>query len=60
MKCENCGGNMIRSKSCGVKVCQDCSLHEGLVRCYCGWASSGGNGYNELIEMGETIEEDQG
>jgi hypothetical protein len=57
-KCENCSGNMIRSKSCGVKVCEDCSLHEGLVRCYCGWASSGGNGYNELIEMGETIEED--
>jgi hypothetical protein len=49
---------MIRSKSCGVKVCEDCSLHEGLVRCYCGWAVSGGNGYNELIEMGETIEED--
>jgi hypothetical protein len=57
-KCENCNGNMIRSKSCGVMVCVDCSLHEGLIRCYCGWAASGNNGYGELIEMGETIEED--
>jgi hypothetical protein len=45
-------------KECGVNVCMDCNDHEGLVRCYCGWASSGGNGYNELLGMGEQIESD--
>ena len=47
-----------RSRYCGVSVCRICDDHIGLVRCYCGWAQSGGDGRRELIEMGETIEED--
>lgn len=48
----------IFSRYCGARVC-DCGDHQGLERCYCGWSRSGGNGYRELIEMGETIEEDE-
>ena len=29
-----------------------------LARCYCGWADDGGDGYRQLVEMGETIEPD--
>jgi len=47
---------MFRSRQCGVLVCDACDSHKGLVRCYCGWAESGGDGYAELEEMGETIE----
>jgi hypothetical protein len=47
---------MFRSSYCGVLVCDACDQHKGLVRCYCGWAESGGDGYAELEEMGETIE----
>ena len=43
-------------KECGANVCMDCNDHEGLARCYCGWALSGGNGYTELLDMGEQIE----
>ena len=43
---------------CGAKVCDSCEDHEGLARCYCGWAASGGNGIRELIEMGEQIDDD--
>lgn len=46
------------SRYCGVKVCSECDEHKGLDRCYCGWSRSGGDGYRELTEMGETIEED--
>ena len=45
------------SRYCGVDVCVFCDHHKGLARCYCGWAASGGNGYMELIEMGEIIDE---
>jgi len=41
---------------CGVKVCDGRDVHEGLIRCYCGWSTTGGNGYRELLEMGEIIE----
>lgn len=47
------------SPTCGVPVCDQCGDHLGLVRCFCGWAASGGNGYAELIEMGETIESEE-
>ena len=41
---------------CGAHVC-DCGDHRGLARCYCGWSlTQPGDGYQELIEMGETIE----
>tara|TARA_R100001143_G_scaffold61724_2_gene63256 strand:- start:1205 stop:1309 length:105 start_codon:yes stop_codon:yes gene_type:complete len=33
----------------------ECDDHEGLARCYCGWSMSGGNGYEELVEIGEEI-----
>lgn len=56
-KCE-CGGEFLLSRYCGVKVCEDCGNHDGLARCYCGWSLSGEDGYQELLEMGETIEEE--
>ena len=46
------------SSYCGVEVCNECGDHKGLARCYCGWAADGGNGRQQLIEMGETIEEE--
>lgn len=47
------------SRSCGVGICDLCGDHRGLERCYCGWSkTSPGRGYEELIEMGETIEEE--
>jgi len=48
----------IFSRYCGAHVCDDCGDHKGLARCYCGWAASGGNGRQELIELCETIEEE--
>jgi len=45
---------------CGASVCIDCDDHKGLARCFCGWSLSDGNGYNELLEAGETIEPDYG
>ena len=53
-----CDHNYYFSRTCGVRVCLECGDHKGLARCFCGWAASGGNGYQELIEMGETIEDD--
>lgn len=55
--CE-CGAEMEKSESCGVKVCPDCGQHEGIVRCFCGWSQSGGDGRRELEEMGENVDED--
>jgi hypothetical protein len=46
------------SRSCGADVCMECGDHKGLARCFCGWSSSGGDGYKELVDMGEQIEED--
>jgi len=43
---------------CGAQVCMNCEDHEGLVRCYCGWSFDGGDGRQELIDMGENLEED--
>lgn len=56
-QCE-CDGKAYQSRSCGVFICDRCGSHEGLARCFCGWSASGGNGYNELLEMGERIEDD--
>lgn len=44
--------------NCGVDVCWNCSDHKDLARCYCGWAASGGNGRQELLDMGENLDED--
>jgi len=47
------------SRSCGALVCDDCGDHKGLERCYCGWSRTNpGHGYEELIEAGETIDEE--
>lgn len=48
------------STYCGAKVCtdDDCAKHEGLVRCYCGWAEDGGNGRAQLESYGEQIDDD--
>jgi hypothetical protein len=43
-------------KHCGARVCIECNDHAGLARCFCSWSRSGGDGYKELIEIGETIE----
>ncbi len=55
-----CGGEFIWSRHCGAKVCTDCDAHKGLARCFCGWAADGGNGRQQLEEMGETIEPEDG
>lgn len=44
------------SDGCGAYVCLKCGDHKSLCRCYCGWAASGGDGYQELLECGETVE----
>lgn len=52
-----CGGQFIFSSLCGANVCNKCENHRGLERCYCGWSlTNPGNGRQELIEMGESID----
>jgi len=41
------------SSYCGVNICTICEFHKELARCYCGWSASGGDGYQELMEMGD-------
>lgn len=56
--CPNCKqSTMERSNECGVKVCTNCGEHDGLVRCFCGWAADGGDGREQLIELGENLDE---
>ena len=56
---KECEHDYVLSRGCGVKVCTKCDDHKGLVRCYCGWSkTSPGQGYQELLDLGETIEED--
>lgn len=45
-------------RTCGAYICLDCDDHEGLARCYCGWARDGGNGVAQLQELGENVEDD--
>lgn len=47
-----------RDRNCGVQICYECGEHKGLVRCFCGWSKSGRDGYAELREWGENIEDD--
>ncbi len=42
---------------CGVDICWDCDDHKGLDRCFCGWSRFNHNGYQELIEMGEVVDD---
>ena len=53
-----CGGQAFFQAGCGAYVCDECGAHAGLVRCYCGWSASAADGRQELIDMGEQIEED--
>jgi len=57
-KCEVCGSEVTYSKYCAAYLCDSCSNHNGLARCYCGWSANGGDGRKELEEMGETIDEE--
>lgn len=62
-RCDACAARGVNgeahlSRHCGAWVCGNCGHHLGLARCYCGWSASGGDGYRELAEMGETIEAD--
>ena len=56
-KC-HCGGTYWLATGCGADVCDKCGEHKGFVRCFCGWAASGEDGYQELLDCGETIEAD--
>jgi hypothetical protein len=57
------------NRGCGANVCivehvdktgwvEDCRDHDGLARCYCGWAKDGGDGRAQLQDMGENVDED--
>jgi len=56
--CDDLGHEYEFDPHCGVNVCVVCDHHEGLARCYCGWSASGGDGRQELEDMGERIDED--
>ena len=45
-------------RTCGAYVCLICDDHEGLARCFCGWARDGGNGNAQLRGMGENVDDD--
>lgn len=53
-----CGGEAPFDRGCAAYVCLECGHHDGMCRCWCGWSTSGADGYRELIECGETIEEE--
>lgn len=52
--CDRCHQSAWFDRGCGAWVCNN-RHHVGLARCFCGWAASGGNGRQELVDMGETI-----
>jgi hypothetical protein len=48
------------SDFCAAHVCVECDDHKGLARCWCGWSvTDPGNGRQELVDAGETIEPDE-
>ena len=53
-----CNHDYLFARGCGAYVCYDCEDHKDLARCYCGWSADGGNGAQELADMGEQIEND--
>jgi hypothetical protein len=53
-----CRHTFVFSRYCGARVCEACGDHQGLDRCYCGWSRGGGDGRAELVDLGETIDED--
>jgi hypothetical protein len=60
-RCHACGkAHYQYHRFCGAWVCPECDHHKGLERCYCGWSETdAGHGREELVEMGETIGEDE-
>lgn len=55
-----CGSeDWTRSRYCGVQVCDNCGHHAGLVLCYCGWSLDGGDGRDQLEELGENIDPEE-
>lgn len=46
-----------KDRTCGAFVCWNCGHHKDLVRCFCGWSASGGDGARELVEMGENLDD---
>ena len=52
-----CNGEADFIDYCGAYVCDTCDKHHGLTRCYCGWSESGGDGRQELVDAGETIDD---
>jgi len=42
-QCPKCDNIMTYSKHCGIHVCNECSYHYGLYRCYCGWGLAEGD-----------------
>jgi len=58
-QCPKCGDTAWWNNYCGAYVCGGCDHHLGLARCYCGWAEDGGNGKEQLEELGETIEPEE-
>ena len=53
----SCRHKYEQNDHCGATVCVKCDSHQGFARCFCGWsATDGGNGYYEMLEMGEQIE----
>lgn len=57
-ECDVCGGNCTFDDHCGARICDDCGHHKGLTRCFCGWSETGEDGREELLEMGEYIDDD--
>ena len=60
---KQCKHEHMFSRHCAADVCFHCNDHlsiggDHIDRCYCGWSRYGDDGYAELLEMGETIEED--
>jgi len=61
-KYRRCRHEYVFNNYCGAYVCVRCGVHASdpdgkytLERCFCGWSATG-NGYRELLEMGEAIE----
>jgi hypothetical protein len=57
--CDSCSATGITlNRHCGAYVCFECEAHVGLDLCYCGWSRYGGDGRQQLEDVGEVIEED--
>lgn len=58
-ECESCGEPLERrdmNGECGAQICPYCQHHQGLVRCFCGWAADGGDGRKQLEDRGENCD----